>query len=312
MTPQFNNGAYYGYDVQGSFSPGQVIQMGDNPLSLNMNGSHAENPFSPIGESPMTPMSANTATPTTAHPEQASLVRKSSSVHPYVTRHANPGEFAPPEQDYVDLSRSSVTPFQAAQYAEISRRLNTVPPQPMATPVLASVAENMSYGNERSAPPMPANTPPLDVGQNVSVGLVAARAIGEHSLPESPFADPTHTRTSAVDPDEVAMPQPPSPAFSSSSRVTSSPPVLPEINVPHRAFSPVQYDMSASPRNPPSKLSNSVTTPAAAHLANHYGTFADVPKTPTADSPPVTPRHNVLEAKRPETFYDDEDAYGGI
>ncbi|THH29289.1 hypothetical protein EUX98_g4902 [Antrodiella citrinella] len=325
MSPQFSNGAYYGYDAQQqqqpSFSPGQFVPAGQPPM-LNMNNlpPAAGNPFySPIGESSMTP---NTAPPDTARGEQTMLMRQSSTAvaSQYVTRLTTPrpGEVMTPDGEYVDLSRSSVTPYQAAQYAEISRRLNTAP-LPMPTPVLATVAESMA--NEV---PMPktVNMPPLDVGQNVSVEHCASRpANNENSLPESPFADPEYTHMSAVDPDEEnkGMPQPPSQAYSSNSRVTSSPPVLPDIHVHQRAFSPVQYEgsnlMAAPSQFASSPLAQNVSLPVAppsAHYAEHHGMFADVPKTPTANSPPVTPRPHVPEAKRPETFYDDDDAYAGI
>lgn len=316
MSPQFSNGAYYGYETQPSFAPGQFVPMGQQPMINTSTPPGAGNPFfSPIGESPMSPYSAP---PESARSEHDALMRKSSTtMNTYVTRHTSggQGDFTPPDSDYVDLSRSSVTPFQAAQYAEISRRLNTAPPGPLATPVLASVAEDMA--SEPPVPPKTVNTPPLDVGQNVAVGHLSAFALHDHSLPESPFADPEHSRTSTVDPDDDddGMPQPPSPAFSSNSRVTSNPPVLPEINVPQRAFSPVAYEAPnamASSHLAPSPLAGAVMLPAQAHFATHHGAFADVPKTPTIESPPVTPRPHVTEAKRPETLYDDDDAYAGI
>ena len=52
--------------------------------------------------------------------------------------------------EYVDMSRSSVTPFQAAQYEEIHRRLNMPPP----APVLGSLAEE-EYPREEPAPKGP-------------------------------------------------------------------------------------------------------------------------------------------------------------
>ena len=316
MSPQFNNGAYYGYEVQQpSFAPGQVFPMGQQ-LAVNTNTPPSTgNPFAtPINETPMTPNSA----PMDGPYEQAALMRKSSQTlnHPYVTRGPNgSGELAPPEAEYVDLSRSSVTPFQAAQYAEISRRLNTSPPLPMATPVLATVAEAMA--SEQPPVPKTSNTPPLDVGQNVAVGNLAARLPDEHTLPESPFADPHNTRTSAVDPDE-GMPQPPSPTYSSASRVNSNPPILPEIHVPQRAFSPMGYDganVTASPRVGPSPLANTVSVPQGAHLSVHHAQYADVPTTPTVESgahSPVTPRANAPQVVRPDTMYSDDDAYAGI
>ena len=67
MSPQFSNGAYYGYEAQPSFSPGQVMPMSPpmgQPMGLQLAVNTAVPPpvgnpfFSPIGESPMTPASA--------------------------------------------------------------------------------------------------------------------------------------------------------------------------------------------------------------------------------------------------------------
>jgi hypothetical protein len=61
---------------------------------------------------------------------------------------------------YVDLSRSTVTPFQAAQYEEIHRHLNIPPP----APVLGSLAED-EYPREEPTPkgPSPFADPSGDV-----------------------------------------------------------------------------------------------------------------------------------------------------
>ncbi|KAH8093228.1 hypothetical protein BXZ70DRAFT_897565 [Cristinia sonorae] len=326
MSPQFSNGAYYGYEAQqgqASFNPGQVVPMA-HPMAMNNSPpqhayQNAANPFfSPVGESPMmSPVTPHTAPMNPAQAEQAALMRKSSATMAtmatmntgYVTRghpSVGPHEYGRNEHEYVDLSRSSVTPFQAAQYAEISRRLNTAPPVPLPSPAIASAAAAGA-----PVPVMTTNTPPLDVGQNVAVGHLVART--EESLPESPFADPEHTRTSAADPDQQL--QPPSPSHSPTTRINSIPPMLPEIHLPQRAFSPMGYPESnkqlAGARTGPSPLAN-VAVPSNAHLVDRHSAFADVPKTPNMDSPPITPRPHVTETKRPETLYDDDDAYAGI
>ncbi|KAF7356997.1 hypothetical protein MVEN_01036300 [Mycena venus] len=62
------------------------------------------------------------------------------------------GQLAPPhnETEYVDLERTSVTPFQAEQYVEISKQLNTEVPKGLDTPTVSQiVAQKMDL------PPLP-------------------------------------------------------------------------------------------------------------------------------------------------------------
>ena len=54
----------------------------------------------------------------------AYLTRQPSSAVGYVPPTAPPGTFDP-NAHYIDLNRSSISPYQAAQYADISRQLST-------------------------------------------------------------------------------------------------------------------------------------------------------------------------------------------
>ncbi|KAF9027347.1 hypothetical protein BDZ89DRAFT_1113483 [Hymenopellis radicata] len=179
-----------------------------------------------------------------------------------------------PTSDYVDVERSSVTPFQAAQYVEISKRINSDPPRGLDTP---AVEQYMHHRND-SLPPVPPKDPFDDPSSPVKSG-------SHHPS--------TSTASSEVMPHgELDFPVPPSPAQTTSSRyrIDSMPPSLPEIKMdPHHSVSSYNFPrdstlMSTGPKKDiaPSPLANSLS----------------------ATEPEPKPR--------PETVYDMEDAYGGI
>ena len=119
-----------GYDHSG-FTPGQVIP---HPYGDPYMGSPMTAPMSP-------PMSVNYGDVGAGQSQSAYLSRQPPTNGP-----------APADNNgqYVDMSRSSVTPFQAAQYEEIHRRLN----MPAPGPVLGSLAEE-EYPREGPAPKGP-------------------------------------------------------------------------------------------------------------------------------------------------------------
>lgn len=140
---QYNNSN--GYQASG-FQPGQIV--------------NSPNPFysAPYGESgpaPSSPYDSSFA----RHPSQAAYLSRAPSAA------ANGNLGAAPDSHYVDLSRSSVTPFQAAQYEEINHRLNS--------PTLGAVSED---GHEQS--------PFSDPAQGVSPPSRARVASKPPSLPE--------------------------------------------------------------------------------------------------------------------------------
>jgi hypothetical protein len=101
---------------------------------------------------PVSPhMSVNHADVGVEQSQSAYLSRQPSTNGPTTMDH---------NANYVDLSRSSVTPYQAAQYEEIQRRLNMPPP----APILGSLAEE-EYPQKAPIPkgPSPFADPSEDV-----------------------------------------------------------------------------------------------------------------------------------------------------
>lgn len=106
-----------GYNRPG---PGQAI-----PHPYSYGDSHVESPMS----APTSPaISVNYGNVGAEQSQSAYLSRQPSTHGPTPTDNS---------AHYIDMSRSSVTPFQAAQYEEIHRHLNIPPP----VPVLGSFAE---------------------------------------------------------------------------------------------------------------------------------------------------------------------------
>ena len=116
-----------------NFAPGQVVphhqSYGDSYM-----GSPMSTPMSP-------PVSVNYGDVGAEQSQSAYLSRQPPTNGPAPTDNS---------AQYVDLSRSSVTPFQAAQYEEIHRHLHMPPP----APVLGSLAEE-EYPREEPAPKGP-------------------------------------------------------------------------------------------------------------------------------------------------------------
>lgn len=280
---------------QPSFSPGQVIPTSPAPVhspydvysdpgqqqQLHRQPSHAGAIYNEYGQLVRQPSSAG-------YPD---LHRQPSSAG-YPDLHRQPSGAGYPDlnrQDslgaahYVDLDRSSVTPFQAQQYAEISRRLHVEAPAG-AGPGLNAVSEDDEPSSRASDTfPGAAAAGPFDDprGQSLDV-LPNPFDREEHIVPPSPvYSMGPH-------------------AAASRERILSQPPTLPEIQVPtERAFSPSSYDFPQTPgagaRPSPSPLHSAFTLapPPAAVLA----------------------RDPVPQQERPVssyTMYDEEDAYGGM
>lgn len=225
--------------------------------------------------------------------------------------------------DYVDLNRSSVSPFQAAQYVAISQELNTQVPKGLDTPAVKDFMER-TRDQDDVPPPLP---PKFD---------------------KSPFADPaeqsavSHRPTSTDSgSQDLHFPAPPSPpaSFSSRYRVDSSPPTLPEIHLESRAstnsYSDFQFPSARIPAGSSPLASSSLsdisespfvsrfpTTPSP--MASSFG-LPTPPVTRKFDtSSPNTPLANnisthinpdvqlTVQNKRPPTLYDADDAYGGF
>ena len=140
--------AYGGHDYNAGynhpgFAPGQVIS--HHPYA------EPRLPGSPMSPPMPSPMSVN-HTDLGAEQSQSAYLSRQPSTNSPLPMDNNP--------DYVELSRSSVTPFQAAQYEDIQRRLNMPPP----APVLGSLAEE-EYPPQEPTPkgPSPFADPSGDV-----------------------------------------------------------------------------------------------------------------------------------------------------
>ncbi|KAF8990671.1 hypothetical protein BDQ17DRAFT_1433608 [Cyathus striatus] len=235
--------------------------------------------------------------------------------------------------DYVDLTRSSVSPYQAAQYAEISRKLNAEPPKGLDSPAVEEEIMRTSAADpDRDLPPVPLK-----------------------DYDESPFADPRNTmptprKDMAVRPvssdsisqeisQELEFPVPPSPAaaYNSKFRIDSTPPTLPEIQIESRV-SVASYNGSFGRSSPigsafpsgvttigtggrtlfadsrfpttPSPLASSFGMPTPP-INGSFDTGASAP-TPSKLSNVATVYSTPEQPKRPETVYDPDDAYGGM
>ena len=263
-----------------SFMPGQVISQ--PPMQQYGNPSPY---FNPPTQSPVTAVPPYQS----AYDDQGQLVRHASPANV-------PMPVQQPGEDYANLSRASVTPFQQAQYAEISRQLNIPPPVPQPE----AIAEKL---------PSPFEDPREDNK------IAPAR-------PSSEF-DPSHG--APIFPQVIDEPVP---------RIASNPPTL---DLPQPTFSPVTvafpggqiapspmrstFNDNSAPMDPP--LSPRAATPQKGQVVDVPTRAYDGRETPvqieyTGQSPtPVTgaPAGSAQvpkNGKRPETMYDDEDAYGGM
>ncbi|KZT07209.1 uncharacterized protein LAESUDRAFT_758622 [Laetiporus sulphureus 93-53] len=240
------------------------------------------------------------------------------------------------DAQYVDLSRSSVSPFQAAQYSEISRQLNIPSPAPAYTATPSNdkiVIQNLPLSLQSGA-----------VARNSALSA----ASNDKQLPsqpttprESPFADTAAVQdvyvhsSSAHDGDMLDPPDSPHkrdsfgplplPDFEAYTRVASTPPSLPEIQVQQRAFSPVanvspvkaSFTVPAPPKPSPlgtfyalpSPPPEAHVVPVAAPTASP-DSAADVSM--NAPAAPATVEQNGVQ--RPENVYthSNKDAYTGV
>lgn len=197
------------------------------------------------------------------------------------------------QQHYGDsgLDRSSVTPFQAQQYAEIHQRLNLDQPNPSSS--LRAVNEDEEQGpftdyNDAPEPFDPSGRGSVDEDE-------------PHALP-NPFGNDDLT--------------PPSPVYSmnpksagtnnaSRDRIVSQPPSLPELNRSFSPISPSSYDFPQTP--------NMAMTPTAARAnpspLNNTFAPAEVAVPRPAER---APQSNAQRPVSTHTVYDEADAYGGF
>jgi hypothetical protein len=214
----------------------------------------------------------------------------------------------PQNEEYLDLERNSVTPFQAAQYVEISKRLNTEVPKGLDTPAVEEFVDKKMPAKDKDE-----DLPPLP--------------------PKNPFAD----ATAEDDDDENTLPMvqefpsPPSPVHTTASRyrVDSTPPTLPEIVVqPRVSVTSAYLSQNSSPAVPgfpagqtiymKSPFAESPITSRFPVTPSPLASSFDVPTPPAAQTSfpaapaAAQPRPNAKQRQSVYTVYDPEDAYGGI
>jgi hypothetical protein len=207
--------------------------------------------------------------------------------------------------DHVDLSRSSVSPYQAAQYAEISRQLNTEVPQGLNTPAVEYYMQDPSPAATTLAPPVP------------------HKEVEDIKNLPSPFEDPVEAHSSQSNDQEqeqerdsqalhLDFPEPPPNGAAHHWRVDSSPPILPEINVEGGARDSYGFPAPKGQDFPvtPSPLKSTFSHEQESSVG-HSGAQSAAPATAlTMPVPQATEEKPV--GKRPDTVYDPEDVYGGI
>ncbi|KAH9066851.1 hypothetical protein EDB87DRAFT_1678693 [Lactarius vividus] len=312
-----NNAYGNGYGAtnysQNSFSPGQVV----SPNSANPF-------FSPYAQDVMvSPVSSTVPeyhdaphSRSPAYLPQALTREPPIRTAPVAVAHQNSvtgGPFSPvvsspdaADPQYTDLSRSSVTPFQAAQYAEITEKLGA----PMSSVLGAVSEERQAAVSDNMA--VPSYDDPSTQGMNTNT--------------ESPFVDAPVVQQPIDNPsyesdDEFPLP---SPNAFHQTRVPSLPPTLPEIHVPERSFSPVaslEFPVPLSVRNSPSPLSaefSDLRGPPPSESNYKSSPLATSTPMQAQEQPTVIPREpktGAAPTNRPDTVYtvyDEEDAYGGF
>ncbi|KAJ7173654.1 hypothetical protein C8R46DRAFT_119321 [Mycena filopes] len=323
-----------GYNPSAPPSMVQRAPMYPNPINYSAydqsNDGHSPTSGNPlVFEAPFSPItSPGVSSPVSAYDHSwgapAPVLTRTgsgSSAHHEPAQHLAPphrqNSLRAPESDYLDLERTSVTPFQAAQYVEISKHLNTDVPKGLDTPTVDTiVAEKM----DADLPPLPSK-----------------------DAQENPFGDDEEYAQEAALPmvQELSFPTPPSPVHTGrpmsrhSPRVDSTPPMLPEI-VLHTRVSVASAYLSPAPGA--SEFPGSQTLVIKTGGPGPFGESPMGNRFPVTPSPlassfqvstpppagesgfPAAPEPAAKSQARPDakkrqsvyTVYDDEDAYGGI
>jgi len=326
------NGAGYGASNFQSFAPGQVFTMNNgapSPISaasahpMYANPAYGQPSFSPPGQyaGPEYHEQGQPSVGVAAYPVLTRQGTGSSqtSEHRRLPTPTNIQRESAPANDYVDLDRSSVSPYQAEQYQEISRRLNTEVPAGLPT---AEIEKDLPPPPGTSPFADPTSAPPSPGGQY---------AIDRRNLERRPVSGESLASQT------LEFPVPPSPAHTVSSRyrVDSTPPTLPEILVESRV------SVGAYPMKRDSGIMNSGLTPGQGSrfpttpspLASSFAMSSPPPSGessfPNDAAAAPSPLDNEVSApeaaaskeenpnvkkKRATTYsvYDAEDAYGGI
>ncbi|KAM6497348.1 hypothetical protein JOM56_007821 [Amanita muscaria] len=226
-----------------------------------------------------------------------------------------------PSDDYVDLSRSSVSSFQAAQYEAISRKLATDVPRGFDDVDVTSVMAPSSLEYIDEAPPVPPKSP----FEDPEYAAVQPSTESDDDAPppvpsKSPFEDPAPEHETEImqdslresytsyqtlrTPELLDFPVPPSPALTlmSRHRVDSWPPTLPELKL----------DLGLQGTQPLNAIKWKSAAPkySSSPLAANDMTMGD--EVGETGMPLVLSTAEATHKSRPDTVYDPADAYGGI
>lgn len=315
----------YGVPPMPSLNPGQHIGQSQNPEQAF---------FSPIGSPPLPSPGVASFDESTPPVQHASYDAAAMGAAAYFSRPDTNKAYpdlpdAPPmpnphdnngNDGYATLDRSSVTPYQAQQYAEITKQLEPVlepitegaapaavhEPSPFEDPAPAFVVQEQP---EALVPPALAHTrvdstpPTIPPMRTMSpVGTVAKPSIAQ--LANAFPATPMSPKALAI-PAPVATPSSPkSPSFKEPPPLSPAPSAQGQmVSVPDGVHvgreTPVQFGF------------NDPTAVPAAAVPAATEAQAVVP-TPNAKRMSVASRKSIAQSGRPETLYDEEDAYGGF
>lgn len=286
-------GANNNYNI----NPGQFMPAATDTQYANGNTFYNN----PLGQTPVvSPASADPFGST--YDEQGRLLRSPSngagtgvaiSRGKSLARHAGS---PPPSEAYTDMSRESVTPFQAAQYAAISRQLNIQPTQAM-----------------------PQTNEDEEEGTHVITGHAKSTSDG------SPFDDPRtgHHHGYSVDEDGMQPARASSEFHLGDSRITSIPPMTPVLNIPEPDFASEDYTFPVSPSPLRSSFNISSTnvsalpSPITTNFAtrDNAGALSGSPlkqATGANDFSSDNVATRSASKNRPMSSYEDDDAYGGF
>ncbi|KAF9528942.1 hypothetical protein CPB83DRAFT_853474 [Crepidotus variabilis] len=211
---------------------------------------------------------------------QSSLPTQPPTPHDqYLSNDPTPRDSIPPD-DFVDLTRSSVSPFQAAQYQAISEKLNA------QVPIL----------EDRALPPLP--PPCADANPFNDPNTSADETNGDVSRSQSLSRQSVSGESIVAEALEFPLPPTPSQASITRYRVDSMPPMLPDINVQTRVSMNSMMGESQLGVPMPSKV------PARSPLA----TSEIVPAPSPPEAAVVKTSQNDLSRF---SIYNVEDVYGG-
>lgn len=337
-----------GMDHQAQYAPPHQM-MNQTPTSLFSPSAYGQSPFSPVTPGGFVTRRTSAGSSNGHQGQEArespfftqpnSTAAGLAAAAQYATYPTQPGTHdhqhnqPTAANSYVDLDRSSVTPFQAQQYAEISRKLNTQVPTGGAGGQSSLRMQNITEDDDDDfiAPPPPPQKydvspfadPTTPRGQQFSLDhqpqAQAQTPVQSQFQPQSQSQVQQQQQQQEQDEDDFsagyyATATPTAPSLP---RVTSIPPMLPEIHVQPRVSVNVHGEGGAGGFEFPNpRFAQSGTFPVTpSPLASSFGDEVHAAVgagTPAAVAAPASAPSQVALGKRPETVYDPEDAYGGI